>query len=129
MRSLLLIGLLAVALTWLPAPALAETPLRLKVVTEPAQVETLLGDRFMITTEITNTGATPTGEILAHLNVATSRAACTSIPRIGRRIVVSSCLSSRARKPEARLGDTGRQCRPLCRVCRHLPFWQQGGWE
>ena len=70
MRSLLLIGLLAVALTWLPAPALAETPLRLKVVTEPAQVKTLLGDRFMITTEITNTGATPTGEILAHLNVA-----------------------------------------------------------
>jgi hypothetical protein len=70
MRSLLLIGLLAVALTWLPAPALAETPLRLKVVTEPAQVKTLLGDRFMITTEITNTGATPTGQILAHLNVA-----------------------------------------------------------
>jgi hypothetical protein len=70
MRALLLIGLLAVVLSWLPAPALAETPLSLKVVTEPAQVKTLLGDRFMITTEITNTGAKPTGEILAHLNVA-----------------------------------------------------------
>ena len=70
MRMLLLIGLLAVALSWLPAPALAEPPLSVKVVTEPAQVKTLLGDRFMITTEITNTGAKPTGEILAHLNVA-----------------------------------------------------------
>jgi hypothetical protein len=69
MRALLLIGLLAVALTWLPAPALAETPLSVKVVPEPAQVKVLLGDRFMITTEITNTGATPSGEILAHLNV------------------------------------------------------------
>jgi hypothetical protein len=70
MRQLLLIGLMAVALTWLPAPALAETPLSVKVVVEPAQVKTLLGDRFMITTEITNTSATPSGEILAHLNVA-----------------------------------------------------------
>jgi uncharacterized membrane protein len=70
MRALLLIGLLAVALTWLPAPALAETPLSVKVVNEPVQVKTLLGDRFMIRTEISNTGAKPTGEILAHLNVA-----------------------------------------------------------
>jgi hypothetical protein len=30
----------------------------------------VLGDRFKITTEITNTGAQPSGEILAHLNVA-----------------------------------------------------------
>ena len=70
MKKLLLTGLMAVALTWLPAPALAETPLSVKVVAEPAQVKTLLGDRFMITTEITNTSATPSGEILAHLNVA-----------------------------------------------------------
>ena len=58
MKKLLLTGLMAVALTWLPAPALAETPLSVKVVAEPAQVKTLLGDRFMITTEITNTSAT-----------------------------------------------------------------------
>ena len=70
MRELLLIGLMALALTWLPAPALAAAPVSVKVVAEPAQVKTLLGDRFMITTEITNTGATPSGEILAHLNVA-----------------------------------------------------------
>jgi len=70
MRELLLIGLMALALAWLPAPALAAAPVSVKVVAEPAQVKTLLGDRFMITTEITNTGATPSGEILAHLNVA-----------------------------------------------------------
>src|SRR4029453_13711398 len=51
-------------------PGLAAAPLSVKVVTEPAQVETVLGDRFMITTEITNTGAEPSGDILAHLNVA-----------------------------------------------------------
>ena len=70
MRVLLVIGLLAVALSWLPVRALAETPLKVKVVAEPAQVDVLLGDRFTITTELTNTGTAPTGEILAHLNVA-----------------------------------------------------------
>jgi hypothetical protein len=66
----LLIGLLVGALSWLSAPALAAEPLSVNVVNEPAQVETVLGGRFMITTEITNTGAAPSGEILAHLNVA-----------------------------------------------------------
>ncbi|HKX15489.1 MAG TPA: hypothetical protein VJN19_09870 [Propionibacteriaceae bacterium] len=70
MRKLLLVGLLASVLTWLAAPALAAGPLSVKVVAEPAQVETVLGGRFTITTEITNTGAAPSGEILAHLNVA-----------------------------------------------------------
>ena len=64
------IGLLVGALTWLAAPALAAEPLSVQVTTEPARVETVLGGRFMITTEITNTGAAPSGEILAHLNVA-----------------------------------------------------------
>jgi hypothetical protein len=70
MRKLLLLGLLVGVLTWLAAPALAAGPPSLRVVAEPAQIETVLGDRFMITTEITNTGAAPSGEILAHLNVA-----------------------------------------------------------
>lgn len=70
MRAALLIALLVGALTWLPAPALAAAPLRIKVVVEPAHIETVLGGRFMITTEITNTGTAPSGEILAHLNVA-----------------------------------------------------------
>jgi hypothetical protein len=67
---LLIIGLLVGALTWLAAPALATGPASLQVVAEPAQVETVLGGRFTITTEITNTGAASSGEILAHLNVA-----------------------------------------------------------
>jgi hypothetical protein len=70
MRELLLVGLLVGVLTWLGAPALATGPQGLQVVAEPAQVETVLGGRFTITTEITNTGAAPSGEILAHLNVA-----------------------------------------------------------
>jgi hypothetical protein len=70
MRAVLLIGLLVGVLTWHSAPAIAAAPLSLKLVNEPAQVETVLGDRFMITTEITNTGRAPSGEILAHLNVA-----------------------------------------------------------
>ena len=41
-----------------------------KVTAEPAQIETVLGGRFMIATEVTNTGTAPSGEILAHLNVA-----------------------------------------------------------
>jgi hypothetical protein len=64
-----LIGVLVGVFTWLSAPAVA-APLSVQVVTRPARVETVLGGRFMITTEVTNTGAAPTGEILAHLNVA-----------------------------------------------------------
>jgi hypothetical protein len=70
MRELLFIGLLVGALTWLAAPALAAEPLSVKVTAEPAQIETVLGGRFMIATEVTNTGTAPSGEILAHLNVA-----------------------------------------------------------
>ncbi|HJY43003.1 MAG TPA: hypothetical protein VJ301_00150 [Propionibacteriaceae bacterium] len=69
MRKLLLIGVLVGVFTWLSAPAVA-APLSVQVVAHPARVETVLGGRFMITTEVTNTGAAPTGEILAHLNVA-----------------------------------------------------------
>jgi hypothetical protein len=69
MRKLLLIGVLAGVFSWLSASALA-APLSVQVVAEPARVETVLGGRFMITTVVTNTGAAPTGDILAHLNVA-----------------------------------------------------------
>jgi uncharacterized membrane protein len=69
MKKLLLIGILVGVFTWLSAPAIA-APLDVQVVAEPARVETVLGGRFMITTEVTNTGAAPTGDILAHLNVA-----------------------------------------------------------
>jgi hypothetical protein len=68
MRALIMM-LLAGVLSGLPVPALAG-PLNLQVVADPPVVSTVLGGRFMITTEIKNTGTAPTGEILAHLNVA-----------------------------------------------------------
>ena len=61
--------LLAGVLTGLPVPALAN-PLDVDVVVDPPVISTLLGDHFEITTEIKNAGNAPTGEILAHLNVA-----------------------------------------------------------
>jgi hypothetical protein len=70
MRKLFLIGVLVGLLIWLTAPAGAAAPLSVQLVAEPAHVETVLGGRFTITTEVTNTSAAPTGEILAHLNVA-----------------------------------------------------------
>ena len=64
-----MIVLLAGVLSGLPAPALAD-PLNVQVVADPPAVSTVLGDHFEITTEIRNTGSAPTGDILAHLNVA-----------------------------------------------------------
>jgi uncharacterized membrane protein len=69
MRALIMIMLLAGVLSGLPAPALAD-PLNLTVLAQPPTVSTVLGDRFLITTEVKNAGSAPTGEILAHLNVA-----------------------------------------------------------
>jgi len=37
---------------------------------EVVRISTVLGSHFMITTEVTNTGRTPTQEIVAHLNMA-----------------------------------------------------------
>jgi hypothetical protein len=70
MRKLFLIGVLVGLLTWLTVPAGATERLSVQVTAEPARIDTVLGGRFMITTELTNTGSSPTGEILAHLNVA-----------------------------------------------------------
>jgi hypothetical protein len=69
MRALIMVLLLAGLLSGLPAPALAD-PLNIEVVAKPLVVSTVLGGRFMITTEVKNTGSAPTGPILAHLNVA-----------------------------------------------------------
>ena len=52
-----------------------------------------------ITTVINNAGTAPTGEILAHLNVASIEGASTSTRRIGRRIVASNCPSA-GREPK-----------------------------
>jgi hypothetical protein len=69
MRVLIMIVLLAGVLSGLPAPALAD-PLNVRVVADPPVISTVLGDHFEITTEIKNIGSSPTGDILAHLNVA-----------------------------------------------------------
>jgi uncharacterized membrane protein len=69
MRALIMVLLLTGLLGVLPAPALAD-PLNVQVVADPPVVSTVLGDHFEISTEIRNTGNKPTGEILAHLNVA-----------------------------------------------------------
>jgi hypothetical protein len=69
MRAVIIMVLLAGVLTGLSAPAFAG-PLSVDVVSDPPVVSTVLGGRFKITTEIKNTSGAPTGEILAHLNVA-----------------------------------------------------------
>lgn len=69
MRALIMIVLLAGVLAGGPAPALAD-PLDVTVAADPPVVSTVLGGRFTITTEVKNSGTAPSGEILAHLNVA-----------------------------------------------------------
>jgi hypothetical protein len=69
MRVLIMIALLAGILSGLPTSALAD-PLNVHVLADPPAISTVLGDHFEITTEIKNTGSAPTGEIMAHLNVA-----------------------------------------------------------
>jgi uncharacterized cupredoxin-like copper-binding protein len=60
-----LVGLLACT----AAPAMA-APITVAVMMKPTQVSKALGDRFTLETEVTNTGAAPSGALLAHLNVA-----------------------------------------------------------
>ena len=127
MRAVLLIGLLVGVLTWHSAPAIAAAPLSLTLVNEPAHVETVLGDRFMITTEITNTGRAPSGEILAHLNVASIEGSVYVDPEDWSQDR-SQQLSLKPGGRGAHLGDTGRQCWPICRVRRRRAVWRQGGW-
>jgi len=68
-RVLVLAGALICVLSGIPAPAMA-APLTVDIVVDPTQVETVLGDRFTITTDVRNTGRTDSGPLLAHLNVA-----------------------------------------------------------
>ena len=69
MRALIMIVLLAGVLAGVPVPALAD-PLNVKVAADPPVISTVLGGTFTITTEVKNSGTAPSGEILAHLNVA-----------------------------------------------------------
>jgi hypothetical protein len=45
-------------------------PLSVTVQPDQSKITTVLGGRFTLKTEVTNTGNTPTGVLLAHLNVA-----------------------------------------------------------
>jgi hypothetical protein len=65
---LALASLLVCLLAGMPSPAVA-APITVAVVMEPIRVATVLGGRFTLETEVTNTGTTPSGALLAHLNV------------------------------------------------------------
>ena len=67
--AMVLAGLLVWLLVCTPTPAMA-VPITVTVVMEPAQVSTVLGGRFTLETEVTNTGTAASGALLAHLNVA-----------------------------------------------------------
>jgi hypothetical protein len=67
--ALVMAGLLTGLLACSPGSAMA-MPITVTVEMEPTQVSTVLGGRFTIETEVTNTGTAATGPLLAHLNVA-----------------------------------------------------------
>ncbi len=68
-RDLLLTAAAVCLLMVMSSPALA-APLSVKVAPDRSEVSTVLGGRFTLKTDITNTGNAPTGVLLAHLNVA-----------------------------------------------------------
>jgi hypothetical protein len=68
-RAGLLTSLLVALLACLAAPAWA-SPLTVEITPDPTRVATVLGGRFTITTQVANTGSAPTGDVLAHLNIA-----------------------------------------------------------
>ena len=68
-RGALLTAAMTILLMIIAAPAGA-APLTVKVAPDQSHVSTVLGGRFVLRTEVTNTGSTPTGTVLAHLNVA-----------------------------------------------------------
>ena len=68
-RAVLLASLLVALFACSAAPASA-APLTVEITPDPTHVATVLGGRFTITTQVANTGSAPTGEVLAHLNIA-----------------------------------------------------------
>jgi uncharacterized cupredoxin-like copper-binding protein len=67
--ALVVAGLLVSLQAGTSTPAMA-VPTTVSVVMEPTRVTTVLGGRFTLETEVTNTGTAATGTLLAHLNVA-----------------------------------------------------------
>ena len=68
-RTVLLASLLVALFACSAAPAWA-APLPVEITPHPTHVATVLGGRFTITTQVANTGSAPTGDVLAHLNIA-----------------------------------------------------------
>jgi hypothetical protein len=68
-RGAFLTAVLIILLMITTAPAGA-APVTVSVAPDQSNVSTVLGGRFILNTEVTNTGSAPTGAILAHLNVA-----------------------------------------------------------
>jgi hypothetical protein len=68
-RSVLPAAVLVSFLMIIPAPAVA-APLSVTVAPDRSEVSTVLGGRFTLKTDVTNTDSKPTGVLLAHLNVA-----------------------------------------------------------
>lgn len=68
-RGILLTVILISLLMLTPAAAVA-SPVGVTVAPDRSDVSTVLGGRFTLKTEVTNTGSVPTGVLLAHLNVA-----------------------------------------------------------
>ena len=68
-RAVLAASILVALFACSVVPAWA-TPLTVEITPDPTRVATVLGGRFTITTQVANTGSAPTGDVLAHLNVA-----------------------------------------------------------
>jgi len=68
-RTVLLASLLVALFSCSAAPAWA-APLAVEITPHPTHVATVLGGRFTITTQVANNGSAPTGDVLAHLNIA-----------------------------------------------------------
>ena len=68
-RAAVLTAALIILLMIIAAPARAAPP-SVTVAPDQSHVSTVLGGRFVLKTDVTNTGTAPTGAVLAHLNVA-----------------------------------------------------------
>jgi hypothetical protein len=68
-RAVLLASFLVALLACLAPPAWA-APLAVEITPDPTHMATVLGGRFTITTQVANIGSAPTGDVLAHLNIA-----------------------------------------------------------
>jgi hypothetical protein len=63
-------AVILISLLMLTPAAAAASPVGVTVGPDQSEVSTVLGGRFTLKTEMTNTGNVPTGALLAHLNVA-----------------------------------------------------------